>query len=86
MKVVTKSEDQRLEIIIEHYTKWIETATDEYHRKYAELMLQAAYNEKYKQVFKELSEVEEFVQPRQIWSKRRWNRYKTLDAYLNKAS
>ena len=85
MKIVSKSEDERLEIIINHYTKWIDTATDEYHRKYAELMLQAAYNDKYKQVFKELSEVEEFVQPRRIWTKNRWKRYMSLDAYLNKA-
>ena len=81
-----KNEQQKREIIIQHYTKWIETATDEYHRKYAELMLQAVYNEKHKEVFKELSEVEEFVQPRAIWTKSRWKRYKNLDAYLNKAS
>lgn len=81
-----KSEELKMQIITNHYEKWIETATDEYHRRYAELMLQAIYNEKHKEVFKELSEVEEFVQPRKIWSKRRWNRYKTLDVYLNKAS
>lgn len=86
MKIVSKSEDERLEIIINHYEKWIKTATDEYHKKYAELMLQAAYDDKYKQVFKELSQVEEFVQPRRIWTKNRWKRYTTLDAYLNKAS
>ena len=86
MKVVSKSEDQRYEIIIEHYKKWVETAQDEYHRKYAEIMLQAAYDNKYKQVFKELSEVEEFVQPKVIYHKSRWKRYKSLDAYLNKAS
>lgn len=81
-----KNEEQKRDIIIEHYTKWVETATDQYHRQYAELMLQAVYNENYKEVFKELSEVEEFVQPRAIWSKKRWNRYKNLDVYLNKAS
>jgi hypothetical protein len=86
MKVVSKSEDQRYEIIIEHYSKWVETATDEYHRKYAELMLQAAYDNKYKQVFKELSQVEEFVQPKVIYHKSRWKRFMSLDAYLNKAS
>lgn len=86
MKVVSKSKEQRLEIITNHYKKWIETATDEYHKQYAELMLQAVYNDNYKEVFKELSEVEEFVQPKAIWSKKRWNRYKNLDAYLNKAS
>lgn len=81
-----KNEDQKRSIIIEHYTKWVETAKDQYHRAYAELMLQSVYNENYKQVFKELSEVEEFVQPRAIWSKKRWNRYKNLDVYLNRAS
>ena len=81
-----KNEEQKLEIITNHYQKWIETATDEYHKQYAELMLQAVYNEKHKEVFKELSEVEEFVQPRKIWTKSRWKRYKNLDAYLNKAS
>lgn len=86
MKVVSKSEDERYRIIIEHYTKWVETATDEYHKKYAEIMLQAAYDNKYKQVFKELSQVEEFVQPKKIYHKSRWKRYMTLDAYLNKAS
>lgn len=80
-----KNEQQKRNIIIQHYSKWIETATDEYHKQYAELMLQAVYNEKHKEVFKELSEVEEFVQPRAIWSKKRWNRYKNLDVYLNKA-
>lgn len=81
-----KNEQQKLEIITNHYQRWIETATDEYHKAYAELMLQAVYNEKHKEVFKELSEVEEFVQPRKIWTKSRWKRYKNLDAYLNKAS
>ena len=81
-----KNEEQKLEIITNHYQRWIETATDEYHKAYAELMLQAVYNEKHKEVFKELSEVEEFVQPRKIWTKSRWKRYKNLDAYLNKAS
>ena len=81
-----KNEQQKRDIIIQHYTKWIETATDEYHKAYAELMLQAVYNEKHKEVFKELSEVEEFVQPKKIWTKSRWKRYKNLDAYLNKAS
>jgi hypothetical protein len=81
-----KNEEQKLEIMIAHYTNWIETATDEYHKTYAELMLQAVYNEKHKEVFKELSQVEEFVQPRKIWTKNRWKRYINLDAYLNKAS
>ena len=81
-----KNEEQKRDIIIQHYSKWKDTAKDEYHKAYAELMLQAVYNDKHKEVFQELSSVEEFVQPRAIWNKSRWKRFKTLDAYLNKES
>ena len=64
-----RNEKQRLEIIIEHYTKWIETATDEYHKAYAQIMLSSIYNERYKETFQELSKVSEFNQPKFKWSK-----------------
>jgi len=64
-----RNEKQRLEIIIEHYTKWIDTATDEYHKAYAQIMLNSIYNERYKETFQELSKVSEFNQPKFKWSK-----------------
>ena len=64
-----RNEKQRLDIIIEHYTKWIDTATDEYHKAYAQIMLNSIYNERYKETFQELSKVSEFNQPKFKWSK-----------------
>jgi len=64
-----RNEKQRLEIIIEHYTKWTETATDEHHKAYAQIMLSSIYNERYKETFQELSKVSEFNQPKPKWSK-----------------
>jgi hypothetical protein len=64
-----RNEQQRLEIITEHYKKWIDTATDEYHKAYAQIMLSSIYNERYKETFQELSKVSEFNQPKFKWSK-----------------
>ena len=64
-----RNEQQRLEIITEHYQNWIDTATDEYHKAYAQIMLNSIYNERYKETFQELSKVSEFNQPKFKWSK-----------------
>ena len=64
-----RNEQQRLEIITQHYKKWIDTATDEYHKAYAHIMLNSIYNERYKETFQELSKVSEFNQPKFKWSK-----------------
>lgn len=64
-----RNEQQRLEIITQQYQKWIDTATDEYHKAYAQIMLNSIYKERYKETFKELSTVSEFNQPKFKWSK-----------------
>jgi len=64
-----RNEEQRLEIITEHYQKWADTATDEYHKAYAQIMLNSIYNERHKETFQELSKVSEFNQPKFKWSK-----------------
>ena len=76
-----KNEKQQRDIIIQHYTKWIDIAKDECHRLYAQTMLDSVYNENHKQVFHDLSTVEVFTQPRN-----KWRKYKSLDAYLNRES
>jgi hypothetical protein len=62
-----RNKEERLEIITSHYQKWIETATDEYHKAYAQIMLDSIYNETYIQTFQNLSKVEQFTQPKSRW-------------------
>ena len=62
-----RNKQERLAIIIEHYQRWIETATDEYHKAYAQIMLDSIYNENYIQTFHDLSKVEQFTQPKARW-------------------
>jgi len=75
-----RNKEERLAIITSHYQKWIETATDEYHKAYAQIMLDSIYNENYIQTFHDLSKVEQFTQP-----KRKWNISKNLGVSLKKA-
>ena len=75
-----RNKEERLAIIIEHYQKWIETATDECHKAYAQIMLDSIYNENYIKTFHDLSKVEQFTQP-----KSRWNISKNLGVSLKKA-
>ena len=74
-----RNKEERLAIIIEHYQKWIETATDEHHKAYAQIMLDSIYNENYIQTFHDLSKVQEFTQP-----KRKWRVLPNLGVSLNK--
>jgi hypothetical protein len=62
-----RNKEERLEIITSHYQKWIETATDEYHKAYAQIMLDSIYNENYIETFQNLSKVEQFTQPKSRW-------------------
>jgi hypothetical protein len=75
-----RNKEERLEIITSHYQKWIETATDEYHKAYAQIMLDSIYNENHIETFQNLSKVEQFTQP-----KSRWNISKNLGVSLKKA-
>jgi hypothetical protein len=63
-----RNKEERLAIITAHYQKWIETATDEYHKAYAQIMLDSIYNENYIQTFHNLSKVEQFTQPKSRWN------------------
>lgn len=58
-----RNKEERLQIITQHYQKWIETATDEYHKAYAQIMLDSI-PENHIQTFHNLSKVQEFTQPK----------------------
>lgn len=61
-----KNKEERLRIITQHYQKWIETATDEYHKAYAQIMLDSI-PENHIETFHNLSKVEQFTQPKSRW-------------------
>lgn len=63
------SPDRQREILISHYQEWINTATEQSHKAYAQIMLNSIYNDNYKETFQALSKVPEFSQPKPKWSK-----------------
>ena len=86
MKEEIRSEEVRLEILKSHYQNWIQTARDESHKRYAQIMYNSILEGTHVKTYHSLSKNPEFTQPKQLWNRYTQQRmqFKKLGPYSNK--